>query len=293
MSMEDWKMKFKNRQAALQRYINESAVPVIKEGENKAEKAKQFFKKYDEEPKGFLAWINHFLKWIMNPVGKLRNVAYAAETVNALSDLIAVVEKSSQMNAQASSSSSQAPPPVLSKETQTTLNTLFVEKRKKLGYGSTVRNELILLEKELKAFQSETQTDWVLVSGDLLSTHEAKEVKTEAPEAPVAARPASPLPEEHSSSPTAAATEETIATPPSIPDEIIAVQTPEKPVEALIATRSPPLPRNSKRPQYSFFRYGFDLIRDAVLDLFQKRKFLKNYIKLFQQPFWAATETSL
>src|SRR3990167_1302574 len=221
--MEDWKMKFKNRQAALQRYINESAVPVIKEGENKAEKAKQFFKKYDEEPKGFLAWINHFLKWIMNPVGKLRNVAYAAETVNALSDLIAVVEKSSQMNAQASSSSSQAPPPVLSKETQTTLNTLFVEKRKKLGYGSTVRNELILLEKELKAFQSETQTDWVFVSRDESSTK--------------------PCPEEKPSP--AAATEETIkATPSAIPGGIKAEKIPQAlQVEASVDPEPPkPVP---------------------------------------------------
>src|SRR3990167_273614 len=173
--MEDWKMKFKNRQANFLRYLNESPVPVIKEGESKAEKAKQFFKKYDEEPKGFLAWLNHFLKWIMNPVGKLRNVAYAAEAVNVLSDLIAVVEKSSQTNAKASSSSSQPPQPVLSRETQTTLNALFVKKRKNLGRWSTVRTELTSLEKEIEAFQLET--DGVFVSRDESSTKPCPEEK--------------------------------------------------------------------------------------------------------------------
>src|SRR3990167_448661 len=201
---------FNKRKIALQRYINESAVPVIKEGEKKEEKAKQFFAKYDEEPKGFLAWLNHFLIWIMNPVGKLRNVAYAAEAVNVLSDLIAVVEKSSQTNAQASSSSSQAPPPVLSEKTQTTLNALFVEKRKKLGYRSTVRNESILLEKEVASFKASL----VSIPRDVPSTKPQPEEKPSAAptKAPVDTRSSAfPLPEERSASPTAteSATQET------------------------------------------------------------------------------------
>src|SRR3990167_8037807 len=245
MTMEDWKMKFKNRQAALQRYINESPVPVVKEGETKAEKARQFLAKHDKEPKGFLAWINHFLIWLRNPLGKLRNVAYAAEAVNVLSDFITVAE-SSQTNAQATSSSSQAPA-VLPESTHISLNALR-SKKKKLGYWSSVRAELMSLEKEVEAFQSETQIDWVSVSRDELSANPQSEKKPSPEIIKVGTKPVSPpLPTESSSPPavTAVLPEGTIkATLPSIPDEIKTAEIPSNEAPE-VNTRSAPLPRNS------------------------------------------------
>lgn len=43
-----------------------------------------------------------------------------------------------------------------------------------------------------------------------------------------------------------------------------------------------PIPFNkhkeSRRPQYSYFRYGFDLIREAILQIAYRRKPLKIYM---------------
>lgn len=44
-----------------------------------------------------------------------------------------------------------------------------------------------------------------------------------------------------------------------------------------------PIPFNkhkeSKRPQYSYFRYGFDLIRDAIFCISDKKNKFKQYIR--------------
>lgn len=37
--------------------------------------------------------------------------------------------------------------------------------------------------------------------------------------------------------------------------------------------------RDSQRPQYSYFRYGLDLLRDFILGIANKRKQLTNFFK--------------
>lgn len=42
--------------------------------------------------------------------------------------------------------------------------------------------------------------------------------------------------------------------------------------------------RENRRPQYSFFKYGLELIRDAIIHIKTQKKFLKKYIELLILP---------
>src|SRR3990167_930595 len=142
----DWEMKFRKIQTELQTYIQNSSV-FVKEGETKEKKAQSFIADYDKAPESILGWLRHLMTWLFNPVGKLRNIATAAEVMEPISELIDVARSydSSQLE-------SPMPVPKLSAKTITTLNVLR-EKKKKLGRWSTVRASLSFLEGEIEAFQ--------------------------------------------------------------------------------------------------------------------------------------------
>src|SRR3990167_3258561 len=142
----DWEMKFRKIQTELQTYIQNSSV-FVKEGETKEERAQSFIADYDKAPESILGWLRHLMTWLFNPVGKLRNIATAAEVMEPISDLIGVARSydSSQLE-------SPIPVPKLLDKTITTLNVLR-EKKKKLGRWSTVRASLNFLEGEIEAFQ--------------------------------------------------------------------------------------------------------------------------------------------
>src|SRR3990167_2355797 len=142
----DWEMKFRKIKTELQTYIQNSSV-FVKEGETKEKKAQSFIADYDKAPESILGWLRHLMTWLFNPVGKLRNIATAAEVMEPISELIDVARSydSSQLE-------SPMPVPKLSAKTITTLNVLR-EKKKKLGRWSTVRASLSFLEGEIEAFQ--------------------------------------------------------------------------------------------------------------------------------------------
>ena len=141
-----WEMEFLKIQTELRTYIQNSSV-FVKEGETKEGKAQSFIADYDKAPESIFGWLRHLMTWLFNPVGKLRNIATAAEVMELIPELISVARSydSSQLE-------SSMPLPLLSGKTITTLNT-FREKKKKLGYGSTVRASLGSLEREVAAFQ--------------------------------------------------------------------------------------------------------------------------------------------
>src|SRR3990167_10059046 len=142
----DWEMKFRKIQTELQTYIQNSSV-FVKEGETKEERAQSFIADYDKAPESILGWLRHLMTWLFNPVGKLRNIATAAEVMEPISELIDVAR-----SYDSSKLKSPMPVPKLSAKTITTLNVLR-EKKKKLGRWSTVRASLSFLEGEIEAFQ--------------------------------------------------------------------------------------------------------------------------------------------